>query len=218
MRKIVLITGLMIIAVSALFLAGNPSTEIETAAVSCPKITFGCGAAEPSEPKAGQPSEPAISSEPVRIVGSGRIATLDFDTTGLERLPDDMPAPPAPARKTTTLLHRPIAVSTKLIKVRDQMIELDGIVELDAANICLSQAGTQVPCVRLALTALRSWIRGRSIECELTRFIVCRLAGKDIGEWLVENGWALAAPESRYQPFEHSARSAKTGSHGISVH
>ena len=66
--------------------------------------------------------------------------------------------------------------------------------ELDA--ICQSEKGESWPCGRFARTAMRQLILRRTINCqpaeeENNRLLAkCRIGSRDIGQWLVGQGWA----------------------------
>jgi endonuclease YncB( thermonuclease family) len=64
---------------------------------------------------------------------------------------------------------------------------------------------------------LRSFIRGRAIECEappgggpLEEATFCFVAGRDIAAWLVSQGWAEEA-DALYEDAEAAAREAGLG-------
>lgn len=162
---------------------------------------------------------------PSRVIGGDTIAAPSFDAASLERLP---PRPPLSGSADSgsqgdegyRLLFRPLVVNAVELRAQNYRIRLAGIEPVSPAAICPTLDGTGVSCSRLAMTALRMWIRGRAIECEVpaspplgqiaTR---CRLAGTDLAGWLVRNGWALAAGAGTYGALEAAARADGRGVH-----
>ena len=73
------------------------------------------------------------------------------------------------------------------------------------------------PCGRLARAALRSFIHGRAIECEIPAGADaipnparCLVGGDDISEWLVAQGWAKRGGGD-YAEAEKTAKDGKLG-------
>jgi endonuclease YncB( thermonuclease family) len=72
----------------------------------------------------------------------------------------------------------------------------------------------------MARAALRRFVRGRAIECEVPAGAAeipnparCFVAGSDISEWLVAQGWAEAI-DADLDEAEKAARQAKLGLFG----
>ena len=156
--------------------------------------------------------------EPDRIVGEDRIAVPDISAAALERLPPREPLsstekPGARAGTGKRLLFRPLAVAAGVVEAQGHRIRIAGIKPVPPEKKCQTQTGQDRPCGKQALTAFRSWLRGRAIDCDLTNQVQadeisasCDLAGKDVGAWLVRNGWAHAEEGSDYQALESAAR------------
>ncbi|MEN3791186.1 thermonuclease family protein [Fulvimarina sp. MAC3] len=117
------------------------------------------------------------------------------------------------------LLPRPIAIDAGHIRIDRAMIVLPGI-DAPAADARCGQGAGEWPCGTRARTALRAYLRGRSVECmaprdfgerEETVTSSCTLAGEDIAGWIVSNGWAKAVPDGPYTDLESSARKAGRG-------
>ncbi|MEM9277439.1 MAG: thermonuclease family protein, partial [Pseudomonadota bacterium] len=119
-----------------------------------------------------------------------------LEETVLERLPAVEPPPLPPKPIEPDRFQRPEIIAAGIIKSGGRLIELAGIDPVQLEQTCETQSGGQWPCGRFARTELRSFIRGRPIECdpvdENTGTIVtrCRLASSDISAWLVMTGWA----------------------------
>lgn len=91
--------------------------------------------------------------------------------------------------------------------------------ELDQS--CTDAARRTWPCGRRAQAALRVWLGTATARCvpgyedRSGRPVArCTARGRDIGEWLVENGWALDYPrysEGAYRSAERTARQRSVG-------
>ncbi|WAJ26806.1 thermonuclease family protein [Antarcticirhabdus aurantiaca] len=139
------------------------------------------------------------------------------------RLPETAPQKPEETDREVRLrlLSRPVAVDVGTIRVGRGTVTLPDIAPPSLDRTCTSAGGEAWPCGRQALTSLRAFLRGRAIRCEapdgfgtaeedLTS--ACTVgAGEDIGDWLVRNGWAEAAPDGPYAEAEAKAREARTG-------
>jgi endonuclease YncB( thermonuclease family) len=118
-------------------------------------------------------------------------------------------AEPAFAEARTERIFNPVIESAGLIVAGDREIRLAGIDALEIDATCGESAW---PCGTMARAALRRFIRGRAIECEVPAgaaeipdSAVCGVAGQDISEWLVGQGWAEATVAD-YIGIEMSAR------------
>jgi endonuclease YncB( thermonuclease family) len=140
-----------------------------------------------------------------------------LEETALERLPAVEPPPLPPEPEEPNSFPRPKVISAGVLKVGDLTVELADIDPIPVERMCQTEAGLLWPCGRFARTQLRSFIRGRPIECEKadtnrdrieTR---CHLSSIDISAWLVRTGWAL--PEDGY--FEAELEEAKQENRGI---
>lgn len=224
-RGFLIIVGLAGLSAAALFIlrAGEPAAPPQPPTP---------GISAESETKVGRGIDklemPTINPHPpkrgaARIVGANRIAVPHFEIGELERLPPREPLGKpddrdADGQTDRILLHRPIATAVGLVKTQGHTIRLTGIRPFDEEARCAAASGNSVPCNRLALTAFRAWIRGRSIKCDVPAApspneveATCELAGKDMGAWLVENGWADADNESTYAALEETAQNQRRG-------
>ncbi len=155
------------------------------------------------------------SEEPARAV---RNVTPDNMTAGppvtgkLARI--DPRAAAAEARRER--LFNPIVVSAGSIKARDREIHLAGIAAPEFDRRC-GEGAAAWPCGRVARAALRSFIRGRAIECEIPAGAdkipdpaQCLVGGVNISEWLVAQGWVKRSGDL-FEAVEEKAREAKLG-------
>lgn len=124
------------------------------------------------------------------------------------------PAPETQARGQR--LFNPIVIAADTIKVRGRDIHLAGI-DAPGFNARCGAGAAAWPCGRMARAALRRFIRGRAIECEVPAGAeaipdpaTCRVAGDDIAQWLVAQGWAKPAGD-RYGEERDAARDANLG-------
>jgi endonuclease YncB( thermonuclease family) len=99
-------------------------------------------------------------------------------------------------------------------------VAIAGTESVDPAQTCTSD-GVEWQCGIRARTAVRLWLRGRALSCQVPpqadrAFIVanCRLGKQDVGAWLVSNGWARAVAGGPYAAAEEKARQAKIGIFG----
>jgi endonuclease YncB( thermonuclease family) len=116
-------------------------------------------------------------------------------------------------------LYNPIIVSAGRIKVHGREIRLAGIEAPVFAERC-GEGAAAWPCGRMARAALRRFIRGRAVECEIPAGddtlpdpARCEVGGADIAAWLVEQGWARssAGAAESYAKIEAAAREEKLG-------
>jgi endonuclease YncB( thermonuclease family) len=143
--------------------------------------------------------------------------TAGPDVTGpLARLEPAAPEPePAPEARVERLFN-PIVVAASTIKAQGRDIHLAGI-NAPAFDARCGEGEAAWPCGRMARAALRRFIRGRAIECDLPEGAddipdpaTCRCAGDDIAAWLVAGGWAKRDGD-RYGEEENAAREAEIG-------
>ena len=117
-----------------------------------------------------------------------------IEKTVISRLPAVIiPAPPA--RKEKPVVWRNLLVNAAgLLQGDGSIIHIQGIKPLALDATCKTDDGGHWPCGRFARTALRGLIRSHRIKCEVKggaiKFAKCSAGTRDIGEWLVEQGWA----------------------------
>lgn len=123
---------------------------------------------------------------------------------------------PATEASSRERLFNPLVESAGTISVDGRTIRLAGIVAPQVETRC-GPANASWPCGRMARTALRRFIRGRAVECEVPHDgsavpdpARCFVAGENIAEWLVAQGWAESDGET-LGAVEKKARSAKLG-------
>ena len=105
------------------------------------------------------------------------------------------------------------------LEIHGQRIRLHGIDAPESGQICTA-AGQRWRCGQQAALALADKIGRRPVACAARgrdrygrTVAVCRVAGEDLGAWLIVNGWALAYRRysTAYVPHESRARLARAG-------
>ncbi|MCQ0989956.1 thermonuclease family protein [Jiella marina] len=175
----------------------------------------------------------AAEKDAARLEVERRIAARNVspdDVTAIGDVPDELVRlpPRAPLSDETlqadtprpTLLPRPIAIDGGRIAIRQGVITLPGLEVLDLRERC-GEEPRSWPCGVRSRTELRRYLRGRSIRCEevprefgLRREEItttCTVGGEDIGQWVVENGWARASPDGPYTQVEAEAQAGRRG-------
>jgi endonuclease YncB( thermonuclease family) len=112
-------------------------------------------------------------------------------------------------------------------------IELDGqrvhILDVDApedAQLCFRKAQAIEqgvwPCGREAARALADWIGSRTVTCDTTGRGVrkawlarCTVAGRDLGEWLAAEGWAVPSLHCKCEIVRDAMDNARASQLGI---
>ncbi|RWC60807.1 MAG: thermonuclease family protein [Mesorhizobium sp.] len=176
---------------------------------------------------APQPPKPAPHS---RAIDPEIIAPPEQTAEGLERVEPREPlsklalaVPPKPKMPDDwngTKLFQPVAPAAGLIEAKGYSVAVSGIDIVRQDEIC-SEDGKSWPCGVRARTAFRAFLRGRAVVCTVPpqggRDLIaaeCRIGKQDVGQWLVENGWARAAKGGPYVEAGDKARTAKKGIFG----
>jgi hypothetical protein len=117
-------------------------------------------------------------------------------------------------------LPRPTVGNPGLLTFGDRQVFLDGLKPMARTRTCQS-GGSNWPCGEMASTALRRFLRGRSVTCDIkdadwTGRVTarCDLGKQDIAGWLVEHGWAEAAVGSDYVESGQQAMALRLGLYG----
>ncbi len=177
----------------------------------------------PKEPESNPPQEAIIpqpgEAGPLERV-EPRAPLSDLAQPPLRSLPEQE-AVAIDDKEEFRLLPRPVAVAAGIVEVSGFSIVLEGIDVVSADETCTSPDGKSWPCGMQARTAFRSWLRSRSLNCRVPKQVTeevvmtdCQLAGQDVSEWLVSNGWARAKAESAYADMQKAAEEAHRGIFG----
>ena len=109
------------------------------------------------------------------------------------------------------------------IQVGGTTYRLDGIDAPESDQFCLDQEGKTYRCGRDAAEVLKTFIAGRTIQCDNLgpdraypkRSIgQCSVDGVDLHQWLVKEGWAInfePHAEGRFKSVQEEARQGRFG-------
>ena len=199
---------------------GPRGTRVKSALVAFLAVAGLTGAALAQDPDASRLTE----------TGPNSASTNDFPTDIAEPvIPGDkskaaevMPAPEISklrgshqeAGKRVELIHLPTFSRAGSIEKGSKSIRLIGVV-ITAADAQCGSWPDAWPCGRMARAALQRFVRRRSVECRKPEspadgLAHCSVGGRDIGEWLVVQGWARASGPD-YADAEKTAQKEKRG-------
>jgi endonuclease YncB( thermonuclease family) len=130
------------------------------------------------------------------------------------------PKPKMPDEWKGEPLFQPVATAAGLIQAKGYSIAISGIDIVKDDETC-NDAGGSWACGVRARTAFRALLRGRAVICAVPpeggRNLIaaqCRIGKQDLGQWLVENGWARAVADGPYIEAQEAAKKAKKGIFG----
>lgn len=199
--------------------------------------------AERQAAAAGTPQAEAVVAQPTRIGQAAQppappptasrtidpdiVAPPHVDASQLERAEPraplstlsraEPPKPKEPGEWTGEPLFHPFAEAAGIIVASDRTITISGIEMVAPGQSCADAAGKSWPCGAQARTAFRGFLRGRAVTCaepDKAGMAQCRVGKEDVGEWLVENGWARAAADGPYGEAGDKAKASRKGVFG----
>ncbi len=137
-----------------------------------------------------------LSGQVRQVTPTEMLPAPKLDGVLVERLPaKKQPSPPPRSPKPIQWSH-PLVISSGVLKSGNRIIKLEGIKPLPLEGMCQDDQGNLWPCGMFARTALRQFVRGRSIACSPSQAVEstilktrCQLAGFDISAWIVWQGW-----------------------------
>jgi endonuclease YncB( thermonuclease family) len=196
--------------------ADTPTQEPATSAIAAPA--------------APEPPNPVIHS---RAIDPQIVAPPDLPDEQLQRVepraplselalagPPKSPKSKKPGDWNGTKLFQPVATAAGLIEAKGYAVAITGVDVVKADETC-SDEGKSWACGARARTAFRALLRGRAVACTVppeggrdTISADCHIGNLDVGQWLVENGWARAAQGGPYVEAENKARTARKGIFG----
>jgi endonuclease YncB( thermonuclease family) len=98
---------------------------------------------------------------------------------------------------TTAHFRRVVVQNGGMFKTDKQTVHLAGLDALDYNDDCVGALGENWPCGHMARAALRRLIRARDVVCSILENLPdnaimahCKVAGIDINEWVIRQGWA----------------------------
>ncbi|WP_164759597.1 thermonuclease family protein [Mesorhizobium sp. M5C.F.Ca.IN.020.29.1.1] len=119
-----------------------------------------------------------------------------------------------------TKLFQPVAPAAGMIEAKGYSVAISGIDIVRQDETC-ADGGKSWTCGSRARTAFRAFLRGRAVVCAVPpeggRDLIaaeCRVGNQDVGQWLIENGWARAAEGGPYVEAGEKARTAMKGIFG----
>jgi endonuclease YncB( thermonuclease family) len=216
---------------AAAILTGGRAVQHGKSGVVVDQIEAGAEAA-PEEPATSaipgtQPLKPATHS---RAINAELVVPPQRPAGELERIEPRAPlsdlalaGPPKlkmPDDWSGTKLFQPVATAAGFIEAKGYSVVVSGIDVISQEQTC-TDGGKSWDCGIRARTAFRAFLRGRAVVCAVPpeggRDLIsaeCRIGKQDIGEWLVENGWAKAAQGGPYVEAGKKAHAAKKGVFG----
>ncbi|TPM39040.1 thermonuclease family protein [Mesorhizobium sp. B2-3-4] len=222
-----------LVVVGGRTLKGSESTvavdQIDLGADTMPQADAGTAPEEPATAAipAPQPPKPVVHS---RTIDPQLVAPPELPAGELERVEPREPlsklalaVPPKPKMPDDwngTKLFQPVASAAGLIEAKGYSVAVSGIDVVRQDETCTTD-GKSWPCGVRARTAFRAFLRGRAVVCTVPpeggRDLIaaeCRIGKQDVGQWLVENGWARAAKGGPYVEAGEKAKSAMKGIFG----
>ena len=108
-------------------------------------------------------------------------------------------------------------VSGDTLDIAGERVRLRGVHAPGLGQICRRAVGIEWRCGLLAKLELARHIDSRPVACDRDghdefgqRIAICEVGGLELGTWLVERGWALAAGDE-HEAVETEARRAGRG-------
>ncbi|WMS44370.1 thermonuclease family protein [Acuticoccus sp. MNP-M23] len=159
------------------------------------------------------------------IVGVRIEGPLERAPSRVETEPADVALQAAPV-ETPDVYRLVVIESAGVINARTHKIRLAHVDAPVETASCTRPNGDVWPCGMRARTAMRRLIRRRAIECHdlkpvdleaPLRLASCEVAGTDLAQWLVEQGWAEpagGAPDA-WRALNESAKAAQKGIYSI---
>ena len=125
-----------------------------------------------------------------------------------------------PTAQAADLSGIPRIVDGDTLAIGATKVRLEGIDAPETDQVCLNSSGSRWTCGIEARDRLIAHIAGREIACTSNGIDVysrtlarCSLAGEDLNNWMVQEGWALAYVKysSKYVHAEEDARTHLRG-------
>jgi len=171
----------------------EPELKREPAALVKPKSAVPAAMPAPS-----LPASPA--KEPGKTKKKQRQLTYQVETS---RKAAEQEKQPSFSAGETVRFWRVIPQGTGRLLADKKIIVLAGIDSLSAEAKCKYSSGKSWDCGRWGKYALRRFIRGRAVVCDLVEEISetevsghCKVASKDINKWVVRRGWGQPSADN----------------------
>ncbi|AZO20044.1 thermonuclease family protein [Mesorhizobium sp. M1E.F.Ca.ET.045.02.1.1] len=227
---------------AAMVVAGGRSLKGSESVVTVDQIdpVPGQGAdAAPEEPATSAilaPAAPQLPKPPAhsRAIDPEVVVPPELPAGELERVEPRAPlsdlalaGPPKPRKSKMpdgqdgTKLVQPVASAAGVIESKGYSVTVSGIDVVKDNETCNDDEGKSWACGARARTAFRAFLRGRTVACAVPSkggggavSAECWVGNKDVGQWLVENGWARPTQGGPYAEAGDKARAAKKGIFG----
>jgi endonuclease YncB( thermonuclease family) len=213
-------SGLAVLVVG--LLAGRAAWMPDTISEPEPEQQAAAGASAPV-PK--EPTSPAADKN-VRPVAPDVVAIPPVEPKELVRVEPREPLSPfaqplPPPKPDNSSIPRPVAEAAGRLLGDRLVVSVAGVDIVEPDELCTDPEGFDWPCGMRARTAFRGLLRGRAVSCDVpegfegkTITTACTLGKRDLGEWIVANGWGRATPGGPYVDEERAAREAEKGIFG----
>ena len=184
--------------------------------------------APPRGPKIGEIVAPAR-----RDVTPSTLTQMAHSSGPLVRVEGVAPRPrKTRPRKREETLHRVVVVDGGNLRAGKEVFRLARITALALDDTCASPEGGDWPCGMAARTALRRLIRGRAVTCRRAGApsgaeqqgaepgpqesgskpsYLCEVGKQDLGEWMLQQGWAAPAQDDDAKGRALTAAAKKAG-------
>jgi endonuclease YncB( thermonuclease family) len=214
-----------VLAALGLIVIGSGVLAVRSILVDDPQAEDGGSGAQVAAPApAPRPAPPKLAR--VRPVAPEIVAQPQIAPAELERVEPrgalsrfGRPLPPKP--KNNGRIYRPFIDAAGRFSGSGLVVTVAGIEVTLPDRTCTDGQGREWPCGVRARTAFRSFVRGRALACDLPEeltqdeyTVACSLGGRDVGQWLAEQGWADAVPGGPYAQAAAAARDADRGIYG----
>lgn len=100
-------------------------------------------------------------------------------------------------------IRRVVPLGSGRLEVKDSIIVLAGVDALRANSKCQYASGKSWDCGRWGKYALRRFIRGRAVVCDVIEELSetevsanCEVSGRSINKWIVRRGWGQPSAEN----------------------
>ncbi|RWM98208.1 MAG: thermonuclease family protein [Mesorhizobium sp.] len=184
-----------------------------TSAIPQPKMARPEAHSRPIDPKIVAP--PQLQPEELERV-EPRAPLSDLALAG----PPKPPKTKMPDDWNGTKLFQPVASAAGVIEAKGYSVAISGVDIVRQDETC-TDGGKSWTCGTRARSAFRAFLRGRAVVCTVPpeggRDLItaeCRVGNQDLGQWLIENGWARAAKDGPYVETGEKARMARKGIFG----
>lgn len=155
--------------------------------------------------------EPATDAEPAAPLAEpqevARRIARDVTPPGIRsgairNMPERPPQPEPEPEPVTHTYHRVVISEAGAFEAGDVRVRLAGITAPGLDDECKRRNGETWACGRAATSALRRLVRTRAVECDIVSETAegvegrCSVGGQNIGDWLVDQGWAIPRGDS----------------------